>query len=102
MGRYDQRVKESQSLASIAVGKTLTIAGTAYPCLAGDIVLREELTDAGIKRTRTLQTDFQSADFAAVPSIGTLGTYNGVQLRLTDTQTTSAVGGVIRFDWEIR
>ena len=97
---YDARVKAAQGKAASLIGKTITIAGTPYACLASDLETVKELTEAGIKVSRNMVTIIDESLFSSVPDIGTLGTYAGTILRLTDSKTRSATGGVLRMTWE--
>jgi hypothetical protein len=97
---YDARVKATQGKAASLIGKTITISGTSYACLASDLETVKELTEAGIKVSRNMVTIIDESLFTTLPDIGTLGTYGATILRLTDAITRSATGGTLRFTWE--
>lgn len=84
-------------------GQRLVVSGKSYPVVAGDFQTTETLTDAGIRKTVTLDTDILARNAAdPIWTVGTVAEYDGRKIRLTDSITKHANGAIYRLTWEAR
>lgn len=94
-------IAKTVSKVMVKMGKSITIDGTVYACLASDSqVMREIDEDGGSKVMRVLDTDILQADLITVPAVGTKCTFNGTEYRIPQGSTSESLGSVFRITWE--
>lgn len=100
MGRYDARIKELVALVRDDAETSITIAGTAVPCIVSDQAYTETGENAGSRVIRTMETDILLSDLSGIDvSVGQTCTFDGATFRIHEPKTTHSNGNVIRIQW---
>lgn len=100
MGRYDTRIQQLIALVTSDAETSITIAGTAVPCIISDQAYTETGENAGSRVIRSIETDILLSDLSGIDvSVGKTAVYDGVTYKITEPKTTHSNGNVIRIQW---
>ena len=99
-GRYDSRIAEVAGLVTVIHNDNVIINGSSVACLVGELETEPELTGAGVRVIANLETDIIGTNLGTHTfAVGSLGTYDGTELRVESPKTSQMRGNVYRIRW---
>lgn len=99
-GRFDSRIAEVAGLATVIHNDNIIVNGSSVACLVGELEIEPELTGAGSRVLANLETDIVGTNMGTHTfAVGSLGTYDGTELRVEAPKTSQARGNVYRIRW---
>lgn len=78
------------AIASIG-GETITISGTNYTAVVGEIEERDELAEGGVRQIRSVRLGIKKSALASVPAIWSRITVRGQELQVLSVSQDGAV-----------
>jgi hypothetical protein len=85
---FETQVLKGMRAAIEAFGTSVTINGTVYDCVQADASQAALLLPGRLFDDNNFMLSVVKEDFATVPAVGTIATFNGKNVRILEVQTS--------------